>query len=123
MSEKHGKILRDLRNKKSMTQKELAEKLNRAESTIGMWEQGRREMDYDSLCTVSEFFNVTIDELLGLPARTTLNDASKVIPLLPEQQELIQKIKEIRDPMTLAMINGYTDAITAQIKQNKKDAI
>lgn len=49
MAELQGKILKRLRQEKGWTQKDLAQIMQRAESTIGMWEQGRREMDYDSL--------------------------------------------------------------------------
>lgn len=111
------------RKNKQLTQIDLANELNLTRNNISDWEIGRTEPSLETLIKISNYFNVTIDELLGLPIRAAQNELNKTISLLPEQQELIQKIKEIRDPMTLAMINGYTDAITAQIKQNKKDAI
>ena len=65
MSELQGRIIRKLRLEKNMTQKDLAIKLNKAESTIGLWEQGRRELDYDSLNEVANLFSVSVDYLLG----------------------------------------------------------
>ena len=38
-----GEIIRSLRATNGMTQKELADKLSISPSTIGMYEQGRRE--------------------------------------------------------------------------------
>lgn len=58
--------LKELRLKHNMTQKELAEKLCKGESTISMWERGDREMDYETLKDISSLFNVSIDYLLGL---------------------------------------------------------
>lgn len=65
MAELQGKILKRLRQEKGWTQKDLAQIMQRAESTIGMWEQGRREMDYDSLKQAADIFSVSIDYLLG----------------------------------------------------------
>ena len=65
INDKLGKIITHLRKEKGLTQKELAEKLNKAESTIGLWEQSRRELDYESLILMANFFNVSIDYLLG----------------------------------------------------------
>ena len=60
-----GQFIKTMRKAKKMTQKDLAIKLNKAESTIGLWEQGRRELDYDSLNEVANLFNVSVDYLLG----------------------------------------------------------
>ena len=61
-----GCRLKELREKNNYTQKELANKLFKAESTISMWERGDREMDQDTLVTISKIFNVSTDYLLGL---------------------------------------------------------
>lgn len=71
MVEKQGKIIKKLRIEQGMTQRDLAIKLHKAESTIGMWEQGRRELDYESLNDLANLFNVSVDYLLG---RTPLKD-------------------------------------------------
>lgn len=65
MSQDYGKIIKKLRLKEGWTQKELAQKLFKAESTIGMWEQGRREPDYDSLKALSFLFKVPVDFIIG----------------------------------------------------------
>lgn len=65
MSSSTGKILRYLRRKNSLTQKELAEKLNKAESTISMWERGDREIDQETLVLIADLFNVSVDFLIG----------------------------------------------------------
>lgn len=36
-----------------------------------MWEQGRREPDFDTLDLIADFFNVDIDFLLGKTDKTT----------------------------------------------------
>lgn len=60
-----GDTLRMLREEKNITQSAMAKSLNISPSTIGMWEQNRRSPDGDSLKMLSDFFDVTIDFLLG----------------------------------------------------------
>ena len=60
-----GEIIRSLRVSDDMTQKELADKLSISPSTIGMYEQGRREPDLDTISKIANYFNISIDRLLG----------------------------------------------------------
>ena len=60
-----GKNLRWLRNSRGLTQAKLAEILNVSASTIGMYEQGRREPDTAMLKKICNEFNISMDGLLG----------------------------------------------------------
>ena len=53
-----------LRRKKGWSQAELASRLHISPSTIGMYEQGRREPPIDILVAMSKEFNVSIDYLI-----------------------------------------------------------
>lgn len=53
-----------LRRSYGWSQKELAQKLGVCASTIGMYEQGRREPAVDVLVRLSSLFGVTTDYLL-----------------------------------------------------------
>ena len=57
--------LRQLRLKKALTQGDLAAVLGVSASTIGMYEQGRREPDSAMLQKICRYFNVTLDNLMG----------------------------------------------------------
>ena len=61
-----GEIIRSLRDINDITQKELADKLSISPSTIGMYEQGRREPDITTLTHIATYFNVPTDYLLGV---------------------------------------------------------
>ena len=70
------KILKELRTANGITQAELAKVLKISSSTIGMYEQGRREPDKKILLAMADYFKVTTDYLLGhIPAtsNTTVN--------------------------------------------------
>lgn len=57
--------LKELRESKEMTQAELSKALKISPSTVGMWEQGRRQPDCEMLKRIADYFNVTADYLLG----------------------------------------------------------
>lgn len=57
--------LKQLRLENGISQKDLAKHLNVGESTISMWENNQREMDYKTLISISSYFNVSVDYLLG----------------------------------------------------------
>jgi transcriptional regulator with XRE-family HTH domain len=56
--------LRALRKEHNMTQDELADKLGISRSAVGMYEQGRREPDFDKLKVLADYFSVSSDVLL-----------------------------------------------------------
>ena len=57
--------IRQLRKQNKMTQKELANQLQIADSTLSYWEMGKYEPDIDSLRNLSNIFHVSIDYLIG----------------------------------------------------------
>lgn len=64
-------ILKSLRASKGITQNELATQLKISRSTIGMYESGSREPDFETLELIADYFNVDIDYLLGRTSKTT----------------------------------------------------
>ncbi|MFI3202651.1 MAG: helix-turn-helix transcriptional regulator [Eubacteriales bacterium] len=65
-------IFKQLRLASGLTQVSMAEKLKISRSTIGMYETGAREPDFETLELIADFFNVDIDYLLGRTNKTTL---------------------------------------------------
>lgn len=59
-------VLKELRNEKGLSQKQLAKELGVLERTISYWESGSRECDFDTLILISKFFDVSVDFLLGI---------------------------------------------------------
>ena len=65
-------VLKSLRTAKGLTQEELAQILKISRSTVGMYENGSREPDYETLELIADYFNVDIDYLLGRTNKTTI---------------------------------------------------
>lgn len=62
---KCGELIAELRKEKNLTQKDLANKLNVSDKAISRWETGKGFPDVDSLQALSDFFNISINELLA----------------------------------------------------------
>lgn len=60
-----GQKLRLLRKQKGMTQEELAASLFVSRTAISKWESGRGLPSIDSLRAISDFFSVSLDDLLS----------------------------------------------------------
>lgn len=65
-------IFKQLRIAAGLTQVEMAQKLGISRSTIGMYETGAREPDFETLELIADFFNVDIDYLIGRTNKTTV---------------------------------------------------
>lgn len=58
-------IFKRLRIEKGMSQDQLSKAIGVSRSAIGMYEQGKREPDFETLEVIADFFNVNMDYLLG----------------------------------------------------------
>ena len=65
--------LKELRRKKGISLKELGEAMGVSESTISLYENQKREAPYPLLIKIANFFEVSIDYLLGVKNNEELN--------------------------------------------------
>lgn len=56
--------LRELRKSKGISLKELGAIIGVAESTMSLYESGKRQPDYETLLKLAEYYGVTVDYLL-----------------------------------------------------------
>ena len=62
---KFNEMLKYLRQRAGYSQQDLADLLKISKSTIGMYEQGRRSPDYETLEKIADIFNVDMNFLMG----------------------------------------------------------
>lgn len=62
----YGKILRELRTEKNLSQKQLADLLNTKTQTISKYELEQLDLNTDLIIKLCEIFEVSSDYLLGL---------------------------------------------------------
>ncbi len=73
--------IKELRKEKGLTMKRLGEIVGVSESTISLYESGKRQPDNDMLKKFASFFNVSIDYLLENEVHHRSNNAVR-IPVL-----------------------------------------
>lgn len=72
-----GNFLSELRKQKGLKQKDVAEKLQISDKAVSRWETGRGIPDVDSLQRLSDFYQVSINEILE-GRRIEKNEVEKV---------------------------------------------
>ena len=65
--------LHELRKKRNISQIRLAIDLDMNQNSISRYETGEREADYATLIRIADYFNVSIDYLLGRTDNPEIN--------------------------------------------------
>jgi len=78
-----GQKLKSLREKKGITQRELADLLNITRSRLSLYEIDDRQPDHDLTVQIANFFGVSTDYLLGNTSKVERNSRE----LTPEEKE------------------------------------
>lgn len=91
--------LREFRQKKDLSQKELSEAVGIPQTTLFGYEMGRCEANIENLIKLADYYHVTLDELVGRPTslinKMVLSDLEKrtiekFLSLNPKFQELTE---------------------------------
>lgn len=89
-TEKIGLFIKELRNEKKLTQKELAEKLSITVQAVSKWERGKGLPDISYLEDLSKIFEVSIHELLK-GERTDKVDENDIVYSIKYGKETTKK--------------------------------
>ncbi len=115
---KFPETIKRLRKRKGVTQEQAAAHIGVGRSTYAKYETGDSEPNYEILNRLSEYFEVSVDELLGRSSRhITKQDQQEDLtetPLTPEEVAAIERIKN--DPE--AQI-AFKDFLSAPIKKQR----
>lgn len=65
-----GNRIAVLREKRGLSQAQLANKLHISQGSLGMYETGKRKPNIEMLNTLADFFNVSVDYLLDRESKT-----------------------------------------------------
>ena len=76
-----GENLKRLRKEKELTQETLAEFLGVSFQTISKWERGETYPDITTLPIISRFFDISIDDLLGVNKLREENQINEYLKL------------------------------------------
>lgn len=93
-SNKLGERIKEYRQKNSISQRELAERLFVSDKTISRWELGKGLPDIDLLPKIAEVLEITIDELVGFE---NMGDNGKAADLEMIRAELERRENLLKD--------------------------
>lgn len=125
-------ILKTLRTDKHLSQQELATRLGISKSAVSMYEQGRREPDFDILNKIADIFQVDADYLLGRSSLSHMNPNLSRLPhtlipltlrrlswmMLKNTFNLSVQKKTIKEHSETAMLNKYEELLEEAAAQN-----
>ena len=93
-----------------MTAKQLADKLHLSESTITMYETGKREPSPETLIKIADIFDTTVDAILDHEATTKKESATKNCELTEQERALIALLRQVSPPEKREQVLQYLDA-------------
>ena len=85
-----GQRLKKLRLLWGKTQQELADALNISRSAYALYEAGRRQLGYESLLALADFYGVSLDYLFG---RTEVSESLSVFT--SEERRLLEQYRAL----------------------------
>lgn len=119
---KFGNLLTELRTKKNMTQRELAEKLMVSDKTISRWETGGSLPDMDMIHAISKFFKISINDLSLLRVESKEGNEEIVHDMIKEfSYKDKQKIRIIKiiSIIAISIITFISGAFIFSLSYNK----
>lgn len=130
-----GERLKNEREKKGLSQQELADRLKLSQSSIAYYERDKKQPPFETLNEIADYFEVQTDYLLGRTnnrGHVQLNNSS----LLKRYSDLLRKATELgvsisfyggpSEDITEEMIEGWEEelaefeAFRAEQRQKKK---
>jgi len=119
-----GERLADLRGRRSLTQSEVAKLTNISRSRLSLYEINQREPDLATTKQLADFFNVTIDYLVGRDNIESFSPAAEednsndLIKFLEQPEVLFDGIPLTKEDKS--KIKASLDIIFWDVKQKKK---
>ena len=101
-------ILCELRTNRHLSQAKLADKLGLSAGTIGMYENGTRMPSREAQEKIADFFNVSLDYLMG-------RDSKSIYYLNPETAETVQELFD--NPDMRVLFDAARDARPEDLKK------
>lgn len=112
-----GSILKNLRTSRGITQGELATMLDVSRSTVGMYETGGREPDFETMEAIADIFNVDMDYLMG---RTQVE---RKHPISPPREKIPPGFQPLPEMMQVPLIGTIACGTPILAEQNIKSYI
>lgn len=90
-----GDIIKELRKEWGITQSDLAKIVNVTQDSISLWEMNKRVPDTQYIILLADYFNVTVDYILGRSDDFGNVVVSENNEITPEEKELLTLFRSL----------------------------
>lgn len=118
-------VIRELRVVSGLTQKEFSDILGVSQQAVSKWENNTAEPDIQTLIKIAQYFEVSVDELLGLDSQKAIkkpepkekdsvikdNTIAFTLKMLRKEKHLTQKQLAIETGLSLSSIISYENGL------------
>lgn len=119
-----SEVIRNLRTKNNLSSKELSKILNISESSVSLYESGKRKPSLDLLIKIADYFSVSTDYLLGISDKENENNMAEkdfsmlienIVYFLEKSDYIVYDGKIVSKTLTLILRN-YLAGILENMK-------
>ncbi len=119
-----GDKIKEERIKKNLSQQQLGRELNVTQQAIGKWEKNLSEPDTTALIKLSEIFNITVDNILGIKTKTPMPSYNSSLnnSLTSEEREILETYRNLpphRRTTFMLFVKSCNEEITYKDKKQK----
>ena len=108
-------VLQQLRKEARLSQDQISDALRIPKRTYGSWERNERQPDFEMLCKIADYFNVTTDYLLGRTPMEIEAIHGEPPPLPEGQMEFVFEPEET--PTADELERKIIDVVTQELKK------
>lgn len=98
--------LKELRKQKGLKQKDLAGLIGISQSTLSEWESEKYQIDNDNLFKLADYFNVSVDYLLGRDSQSVNLDSHNTTIESDIQDKLNEVLSQLDAEDADLLFNG-----------------
>lgn len=88
-------VLRKLRDEAGISQKSLAEAIGVSQQSVNKYENHNIEPDIGTLIRIADFFNISVDYLIGHSSVSGKIEGAQLSELTEQERELIQQYRKL----------------------------
>ena len=111
--------LKDLRAENNLLQKDIAKIVNKSNVCVGDWERGRVEPSIEDLIKLADYFQVSVDYLLGRTDEFDTIQNEKKTEINTDEINLLKYYRGINEVQQRAILRT-AESFYNDEKQNKK---
>lgn len=101
--------LKELRKQRHLSQDELAKGLSITRAAVGLYEQGRRRPDFETLEAIADYFNVDIGTLITEP----LPGSRRSSALSPRECMMLSLFRELNTKGQDKLLDSAQDLVAS----------